>query len=327
MNVLLALNSIIPVIKYGGTQRDIWYLGRELVKMGHGVTYLVAEGSKCDFAEVLYWDNSSPLNEQIPGKIDIVNLHYPFGGYLDKPYIASIHGNKANVQLTENTTFVSRNHAMRFNAETFVYNGIDWDDYGEVNLAAPREYYHFLGKAAWRIKNLKGAIQIINHSKGEHLKVLGGKRLNLKMGPRLTLSTKVSFAGMVGGEEKNALLRKSKGLIFPVLWHEPFGLAIPESLYFGCPVFGTPYGSLPELVTEEFGFLSNRSSEIVEALKNTESYSRQKCHEYARDVFNSKKMAESYLEIYERVLNGEKLNQNKPGLKEDQQIQILPWYD
>ena len=327
MNILLAHNSVIPVYKYGGTQRDIWYLGRELAKMGHGVSYLVAAGSKCEFAEVLYWDISRPLNEQIPGKTDIVNLHYPFGGKLDKPYVSSVHGNQANVELTENTTFVSQDHARRFNAEIYVYNGMDWDDYGEVNLASDRKYYHFLGKAAWRIKNLRGAIKIIKRSKGEHLKVLGGKRFNLKMGPRFTLSPKVSFAGMVGGEEKNELLQNSKGLIFPVRWHEPFGLAIPESLYFGCPVFGTPYGSLPELVTEDFGFLSNRSSEIVEALKNTGSYSRQKCHEYARDMFNSKKMAESYLEIYERVLNGEKLNKNKPGLEEGKEIQFLPWHE
>jgi glycosyltransferase involved in cell wall biosynthesis len=203
---------------------------------------------------------------------------------------------------------------------------MDWDDYGQVDLAVKREYYHFLGKAAWKKKNLKGAIQIISRSKGEHLKVLGGWRLNLKMGPRFTVSPKVSFAGMVGGEKKNALLQRSKGLIFPVRWNEPFGLAIIESLYFGCPVFGTPYGSLPELVTGEFGFLSNRSSEIVEALKSTESYSRQKCHEYARDVFNSRKMAESYLEIYNKVLNGEKLNKNKPVYLEDPEILPLPWH-
>ena len=39
-------------------------------------------------------------------------------------------------------------------------------------------------------------------------------------------------------------------------WHEPFGIALIEALYFGCPVFGTPYGSLPEIVEEGVqGFL------------------------------------------------------------------------
>ena len=36
--------------------------------------------------------------------------------------------------------------------------------------------------------------------------------------------------------EKGEILNSSKGLVFPVLWHEPFGLAIIESLYYGCPV-------------------------------------------------------------------------------------------
>ena len=56
-------------------------------------------------------------------------------------------------------------------------------------------------------------------------------------------------------------------MIFPVRWHEPFGLAIVESLYFGCPVFGTPYGSLPEIVAPDVGVLSARASDLAEAVR------------------------------------------------------------
>ena len=69
------------------------------------------------------------------------------------------------------------------------------------------------------------------------------------MGLRFTLSQRIRFHGMVAGERKSALLRQSSGLIFPVVWHEPFGLAVVESLYMGAPVFATPYGALPEIVT------------------------------------------------------------------------------
>ena len=68
---------------------------------------------------------------------------------------------------------------------------------------------------------------------------------------------------MVGGNKKNRLLQHSKGLIFPVKWDEPFGLAITESLYCGCPVFGTPYGSLPELVPSDVGFLAEDMNDIA----------------------------------------------------------------
>lgn len=327
VNILIVHDSVIPAMLYGGVQRDIWYLGKELVKMGHKISYLVEKGSHCEFGDVLIWDRSRSFDEQIPSATDIVNMHFPFGGPLSKPYVAAVHGNRHSMELSENTIFVSRNHASRFNAQAFVYNGMDWDDYGDVVLGTTRRYFHFLGKASWRVKNVKGAINIINKSKGEHLKVLGGRRLNIKMGFRFTFSPKVSFEGMVGGVKKNALIQASKGLIFPVRWHEPMGLAIPESLYFGCPVFGTPYGSLPELITTEFGFLSNKSSELIEALKNVDGYSREKCHEYARDMFNSKKMAESYLNKFEKVLNGEKLNPGKPELIETQETKFLDWHE
>ncbi len=54
-------------------------------------------------------------------------------------------------------------------------------------------------------------------------------------------------------------MQRSKGLIFPVLWNEPFGLAAIESLYAGAPVFGPNYGSIPELINEKTGYTSNKS--------------------------------------------------------------------
>ena len=53
MHVLLVNHAPIPVFAYGGTERVIWDLGRALVQMGHRVSYLVPEGSHCDFAQVL----------------------------------------------------------------------------------------------------------------------------------------------------------------------------------------------------------------------------------------------------------------------------------
>lgn len=156
---------------------------------------------------------------------------------------------------------------------------------------------------------------------------IGGKRFNFKMGMRFTFSPKISFYGMVGGEKKDKLLNGYKGLIFPVRWHEPFGLAIIESLYFGCPVFGTPYGSLPELVPPEVGVLSNNKNTLIEAIKNSQDFSPIACHNYAVKKFNSKKMALSYIDKYERVISGETLNKTNPQLKEIQTEKFLPWED
>lgn len=150
----------------------------------------------------------------------------------------------------------------------------------------------------------------------EILHVLGGYRFNFKMGLRFTFHPRIKFHGMVGGVEKNHLLQGSKGLIFPVKWHEPFGLAIIESLFFGAPVFGTPFGSLPELVHNDVGFLSTSAGELAEHIMHTQ-YDTRICHEYARDLFNSQVMAKAYLKKYEIVLSGKTLHEKKPELKAD----------
>lgn len=318
MKILIVNNGLIPVTLYGGTERVIWYLGKELVKLGHQVSYLVQKGSYCDFGKVYFIDEKKEIIDQIPPDIDIIHFNFVPEKIeaLKKPYLITMHGNSNDTKkLDINTVFVSENHAQRYGATAYIYNGLDWNDYIKPDWSAKRTYFHFLGNAAWRLKNVKGAIEIVKSIKNEHLKVLGGVRFNLKMGLRLTFSPRIHFYGMVGGAEKDQLLNHSKGLIFPVRWNEPFGLAIIESLYFGCPVLGTPYGSLPELVGRDVGFLSNKKEDLVEVAKNIGQYSNIRCHEYARDCFNSYKMAVSYISMYEKILSGIALNTVAPALK------------
>lgn len=327
MHILIFCTGTIPAFKYGGTERVVWGLGKALRRLGCRVTYLAGAGSQCDFAPMLIYDPSQPLRKQIPAGVDLVHLHQNLSEGLDLPYVYTEHTNGAGDKLLPlNTIFISRDQARRYGGETFVHNGLEWDEYGMPDLDAKRAYFHFLGNAAWRVKNVRGAIDVVRGLPGEKLTVLGGHRLNIKMGFRLTLSPKVRFAGMVGGEEKLRLLARSKGLIFPVRWHEPFGLAIIESLYFGCPVFGTPYGSLPELVVPEVGTLSASCAELREAAKHADAYSRRACHDYAREMFSSDRMAANYMACYERVLNGEVLNPVPPQLrKAPGEGKFLPW--
>lgn len=327
MHVLIVYPGIIPVFKYGGTGRDIWYEGKELARMGHKVTYLTGKGSGCDFADVIPLNPDQSFDDQIPESVDIVHFHFKPNEKISKPFMVTIHGNSNKVEVFDiNTVFVSRDHARRHGSEAFVYNGMDWDDYGAVDLQAKRNYFHFLGNAAWRVKNLRGAIKVVSDAEARMV-VLGGHRLNFRMGFRFTTNSNISFKGFVGGEKKFASLRNSAGLVFPVLWNEPMGLAIIESLYFGCPVFGTPYGSLPELVPSEVGFLTNSSSSMSEAIKDAGLFSAKFCHEYAVENFNSRRMTENYLVLFGQVLNGEPLNPTPPRMKEIPSEGLLPWHE
>ena len=326
LHILIIYKGKIPTPKYGGTSRDIWYLGKELIKMGHRITFLVGAGSTCDFARIIHFNAQLPLASQIPEDVDLIHSHIPIWEALPKPYMITLHGNSGDTREFDiNTTFISRDHASRYGSEVFVYNGLGLEEYGKPMLDNPRSYLHFLGKAAWRVKNLKACMSIARAS-GHTLRVLGGYRVNLKMGMRITLDPRIRFEGMVGGDTKNRLINGSKALLFPVRWNEPMGLAVVESLYFGCPVFGSPYGALPELVTSEFGFLSNKESELVEALEHVEEYDRRLCHEYVCDNFASIHMARNFLPLYEKVLNGESLNPRPPKLLDPDPPKFLPWY-
>ncbi len=327
MRILLVSNSSIPVYAYGGTERVIWDLGEALVQLGHEVSYLVAAGSTCPFAKVLVIDPALDLRQQIPADIDMVHFQFnpafDLDTDFDKPYVVTEHGNTAgDKRLPLNSIFVSRNHAQRHGSDQFVYNGLNWDAYGPVDFESPRRHHHFLGKAAWRVKNVAGAIDVALDA-GVRLAVLGGSRLNLKRGFRFTWSPQIEFHGMVGGQQKFQLLNASNGLIFPVRWHEPFGLAVIESLYFGCPVFSTPYGSLPELVGPEQGVLSATRAELVSSI-GAQSFDKRACHQHAVTHFNAKTMARGYLEKYEQVSLGVRLAASHP--RATARDVSLPWH-
>jgi glycosyltransferase involved in cell wall biosynthesis len=324
MKILIVNNTRIPAAKYGGTERVIWWLGKELNRLGHEVSYLVAAGSTCPFAKILIYDPAVGMDLQVPDDIDVVHFHIHPGGFTKKPYLLNVHNNPGyGYRMDKNAVFVSADHAARHGSSIFVHHGLDPDDYHKPDLSQKRTYTHFLAKAAWKVKNVKGAIDVATRS-GNKLMVLGGTRLNLKMGLRFTPNLNVRFKGMVDNEQKAVLLNGSKALLFPVLWHEPFGIVIIESLYFGCPVFGTPYGSLPELVIPEVGLLSSSIPALTEGLKNVAEFNNQLCHDYAMANFTVQKMVRQYLSLYERVLNGETLNAVNPTLIEATP-KYLPW--
>ena len=322
MHVLLINNSPIPVYGYGGTERVIWDLGKTLVRLGHQVSYLVPAGSHCDFGRVLPIAPERPWAEQIPADVDIAHFQFNPHVELDRPYLVTEHGNARKAKpLPRNTVFLSQNHAQRYGSTEYVYNGLDWDAYGPVDFERPRSHYHFLGKAAWSVKNVRGAIAVARRA-GVELDVLGGKRFNIKGGLRLTLSSRVHFHGMVGGGQKFGLLNASRGLILPVRWHEPFGLAIIESLYFGCPVFSTPYGALSELIAPEYGALADSAQALADAIQQRQ-FDARACHAYAKQRFHARAMAQAYVRVYERVLDGEQLNPQAPLMQG--QARNLPW--
>ncbi len=303
MNITIVIDAVLPAMLYGGTERVAYSLGRALADLGHRVTFLARKGSRCDFARIVELDSTRPPYEQIPAGTNIVHYNNVAGG--DSPYVVTIHGNMApGTPVDPYSIFVSADHARRHGCDSYVYNGLDFSLYPAPDLSLPRQGFHFLGKAAWKVKNVRGAIDTAVLMR-KRIDILGGVRFNFSMGWRFTLTPRAHFHGMVGNDTKAAVMQRSEGLIFPVRWNEPFGLAVIESLYYGAPVFATPYGSLPELVTEDTGRLASSARALADAIESS-SFDPAACHRRALD-FSAEAMARAYVEKYTRVLDGEVL--------------------
>ena len=311
LHVLLCRGPF-PAFKFGGTERVVWSLATAQKQQGHEVKFLMRPHDIRPEGTLLY-DKRKSFNQQITDWPDVVHFHCAFTGELDKPFVCTEHANADKAkQYDRNTIFISQRHANNHHSDCYVYNGLDWSEYGQPSFESNSNYVHFLGKATVRHKNMTGAAKIAKKA-GHKLAVLGGKRFEFGKKGYFNLDMNIDFKGMVGGDDKFTIIKQSQALLFPVRWHEPFGLAITESLFLGTPVIGTPFGSLPEIITQpEMGLLTTDYNEMVDALKHLDRFDPKVCHQVARDVFNADVMAQQYQAMYDKVLNGEYLNQAAP---------------
>jgi len=303
MHIVLYHDALIPPPKYGGTERVIAWLSRALVTLGHRVSLIAHPGSSIPGVETIPYrlDPHLSWETRIPGDADILHLWNTPRPLPKLPYVVTIGGHGQFGELfAPNTVFVSRKHAEIHGSPHFVHNGIDPDDY--FCDEKREDYAVFLAKASWKVKNLKGAISVARKA-GIELRVMGSRDLPFHLNRVFAPKWRgVRYLGMLGDLEKREVLRKAKALIFPVRWHEPFGLAITESLASGCPVFGTPYGSIPEIITRQTGVLSDRAQELADALRG-QTFSPSQCRKRVFEGFTHLQMAQNYVRLYEQVLN------------------------
>jgi glycosyltransferase involved in cell wall biosynthesis len=300
LKVALLHDAKFPVQGYGGTERLVWWIAKGLFERGIQVVLACAPGSQCPYAEVVTYEENGL--DRLPA--DILHYFNTPSEIPDRPHLVTIGGNgKVGEKFSINTVFVSQNHAYRHGASAFVYNGLDPDEY--LFEVQRDNYLVFLAKASWSVKNVKGAIRIARKSQ-RTLHIMGGERkfFNGWRG--------VFWEGMVDGKVKADWLSKAAGLLFPVLWHEPFGIAVVEALVSGAPVITTPFGSLPELINSEVGKICLSEAEMVEAVGTLDCYSPQRCRDWALSKFHYKLMADKYISYYEKILNGNTLNKILP---------------
>jgi hypothetical protein len=325
----------IPPRLYGGTERVVFWLGKALLQLGHRVTLIANSQSNIPGAELRPLSDPEPRSDDewirlVPEATDLLHLWGTPKVPVTKPFVVTIEGNgRPGERFHPNTIFVSRNHASHHGSRHFVYNGLDPAEY---EFSSTRDDYAvFLAKARWKVKNLAGAIQVARQA-GIVLHVLGSRSWPLNLQRLLPPIRGVRYHGMIGGQKKRELIAQARCLIFPVRWQEPFGVALTEALVSGCYVVGTPYGSLPEIVSGDAGTLSRSARELAEAVRSPQRFDPAACRaRVLNQGFTHLDMARSYLVYYQRVLNTGRLGETDepapataPGFNAKE---LLPWAD
>jgi glycosyltransferase involved in cell wall biosynthesis len=293
MNIFHYYPKVLPVKKYGGTQRIAVNLMKEQVNRGHKVYLLSLAGTHLPSINVT--TIKKPIRnfeDYIPDNIDIVHLYGTPQETPPKPYLVLIEGNgKPGEKFLPNTVFVSRNHAVRHGSTHYIYNGIKLDSF--TYREKKENYFVFLSKVSWKVKNVDLAIRLA--------KVMGFK-LIVAGGRKLSFRKNIKFIGEVDDREKTELLAGARALIFPTNWEEPFGLVTIEALASGTPVITTNKGAMPEVVTPDVGFRCNTFEEFKEAINRVDEISPRKCRERVEENFTAEIMTRKYIKAYEKIV-------------------------
>src|SRR5262245_26776577 len=109
MHVALCHDGVIPPLRYGGTERIVYWLGKALLELGHRVTLVAGEASSLPGARYVPWRQGAPWEELVPADVDLLHLWATPGEKLRRPYVVTIEGNgRPGEAFLRNTLFVSR---------------------------------------------------------------------------------------------------------------------------------------------------------------------------------------------------------------------------
>jgi glycosyltransferase involved in cell wall biosynthesis len=114
----------------------------------------------------------------------------------------------------------------------------------------------------------------------------------------------VVHVGVVAGPGRDALLGGAQALLYPVAEGEPFGLVIAEAMMCGTPVAAMRLGASTELIEEGItGYTAETPEEFESAVLRCLTLDRARVRERAVARFSSRRMALSYLDVYQRLVD------------------------
>jgi len=196
---------------------------------------------------------------------------------------------------------------VRLNFVGNVYHGLDPEKYQFSETSG--KYFCFIGRVL-KEKGLDIAIQVAKEtniplkfatSDAYERTIYYEKEIK----PYLDLPI-VKNVGFVSGEKKSNFLKKSRALLFPVSWSEPFGLVLIEAMACGTPVIAFDCGSVSEVIENgKTGFIVSPKEGVngfIKAIRRLPTIDRKACRKALEHKFTVEKMIAGYESIYARVL-------------------------
>ncbi|MFN0219998.1 MAG: glycosyltransferase family 4 protein [Hyphomicrobium sp.] len=337
MRIALTADPELPVppLLYGGIERVVDLLARNLASRGHEVRLFAHPQSTCTVPKVAWpgvrsasgvdsLRNAALLARHVAtDRYDVVHsfsrvaylgpiLPWPIPKLMT--YQREISPNttsKANALAVGSLRFTALSQQMLTRAKlhghwSIVPNGVSLGTYGFRPDVAPDAPLVFLG----RIEEIKGPHLAIAAARrvGRQL-VLAGNVPEEHLGwfesnvaPHID-GRDVCYLGPVDDVRKNDLLGRASALLMPILWEEPFGIVMIEAMACGTPVIGLRRGAVPEVVAHGVtGFVVDTDDEMAEAIAKLPAIHRAACRQRVATHYSDDAMTEAYLSLYLQMI-------------------------
>jgi glycosyltransferase involved in cell wall biosynthesis len=117
----------------------------------------------------------------------------------------------------------------------------------------------------------------------------------------------ITYLGELEHRELWQLMSQCKGLLFPIEWDEPFGLAAIEAMATGTPVIAFKRGAMAEVVLDQqTGFLiePGEIEQAARAVDRLHTISRQQCRAHVEQHFSLQRMLDEHERVYRMMVKG-----------------------
>lgn len=335
----------VPPHGYGGTEQIVSTLTEGLVQKGHDVT-LYATGDSVTHAhlvsvypQALGNDGTKKADVLLPllhyarcfrdqESFDIIHSHAQYLGlffseFARVPVVHTWHGSYYQGEVPEEKRAVLANFSKQpiitisnnqrggmpeLTYVATVYNGIRLADYPFIERSTGG-YLLWVG----RIVEKKGPLAAIEVARKLNIPLkmaavvdpIDQPYFDRVVGPNID-NKLITLTGELHRGDIAALYGNALATLYPITWHEPFGLVMAESMATGTPVVAYNSGSVPEIIEDgATGFVVGVAEGIdglARAVRNVGSIDRTACRARAATHFSSETMVEAYENVYQTIV-------------------------